>query len=236
MIPVDDRVRQGVETASLHVRIYPAEDASVKATILFFHGNGEVVADYDSSYPMFARAGAKLIVSDYRGYGRSTGTPTLRSTIDDAAKVLTAVREDTNLDANKPLVVMGRSLGAACAIDLYSRAAEGVTAFILESGASDLVALVARRGMRLGAPLDDEARAKFDPLVKLPLGRAPLLIMHGEEDEMISPREARTSFESAGTDPADKHLVLIPGHGHNNVSLASRYWSALSDFLSGLSG
>jgi hypothetical protein len=58
--------------------------------------------------------------------------------------------------------------------------------------------------------------------------------MHGAEDEMISPREAEKSFEIAGTDPAKKKLVLIPGHGHNDVSLADRYWTTLASFVSSI--
>ena len=73
---------------------------------------------------------------DYRGYGHSNGTPTLRGIIDDAAVICAEI---------KPAIVMGRSLGSACAAELYARGA--ASAFVLESGFVDLVALIHRRGL-----------------------------------------------------------------------------------------
>jgi pimeloyl-ACP methyl ester carboxylesterase len=102
---VDRMIAAAEDGVAIHLRAYPAGE-NAKTTILFFHGNGEVVADYDSSVGMFERAGARLIVSDYRGYGKSTGTPTLRAAIDDAWKVLDAIRPDVG---GGKLVVMGRS-------------------------------------------------------------------------------------------------------------------------------
>src|SRR5262249_27853587 len=65
-----------------HVRRYAATPGL--PTLLVFHGNGEVVADYDDQAARFAAAGANLAVMDYRGYGKSHGTPTLRGILADA--------------------------------------------------------------------------------------------------------------------------------------------------------
>src|SRR5438552_2806406 len=85
-----------------HVRRH----AGTGPTLLLFHGNGETVADYDGAAAAFARAGFTLAVADYPGYGLSRGAPTLRRLMTDAAAVA---------DAVKPDVIMGRSLGSACA-------------------------------------------------------------------------------------------------------------------------
>lgn len=228
-----DRMIDVAGGANLHLRVYGTSlPASSRRTVLFFHGNGEVVADYDDFVPMFERAGARLAVVDYRGYGRSTGTPSLRAAIDDAAIVLDAIREDAMASTDRQLFVMGRSLGAAAAIELYARAPETVAGFILESGATDVAALVRRRGMAVPASFDDETRAKFDPLVKLPRGRHPLLVMHGDRDELIAPSEAKQAYELSGTPLEKKKLVLLEGYGHNNVSFSTVYWSELATFLS----
>jgi alpha-beta hydrolase superfamily lysophospholipase len=79
-----------VDGARLHVRLHASPAAS--RTLLLFHGNGEIVADYDAAASRFARAGVALAVMDYRGYGRSTGTPTLRTLISDARRVADVVR------------------------------------------------------------------------------------------------------------------------------------------------
>src|SRR5262249_2743812 len=75
MLPVAPGVR-------LHARLHDATGAV--AHIVLFHGNGEVVSDYDAAAPDFAQAGAALAVLDYRGYGRSEGHSTLRSLLADA--------------------------------------------------------------------------------------------------------------------------------------------------------
>lgn len=226
-----------VPGATLHVRIHRA--AGARSTVLLFHGNGEVVADYDDHAGLYARAGAALAVMDYRGYGASSGTPTLRSALTDAPLVLEAVRrwlEERRLaESGGPrsrLVVMGRSLGSGCAAELYGARPDGVAGFILESGSSDLVALVRRRGLPVPGDLSPDARTTFDPLPKLRRGDHPLLVLHGEDDTMIAPAEAERAFEAAGT--STKKLVIIPGHGHNDVSFADLYWKALAEFLSTL--
>jgi pimeloyl-ACP methyl ester carboxylesterase len=69
-----------VPGARLHLRWHTAATPA-RAVVLLFHGNGEVVADYDDLADHYAAAGAELVVVDFRGYGASTGVPTLRAAI-----------------------------------------------------------------------------------------------------------------------------------------------------------
>src|SRR5512138_23989 len=107
-----------VDGAKLHVRVHPPVSG---VTLLLFHGNGEVVADYDLAAALFARAGVTLAVMDYRSYGQSTGASTLRNLIADARIVAEAVR---------PQIVMGRSLGGVAAHELYARPVAGMEGVI----------------------------------------------------------------------------------------------------------
>lgn len=207
-----------VEGARLHLRVHAGRGPG----LLLFHGNGEVVADYDESAQQFAAAGMRLLVADFRGYGLSSGTPTLRAALADAHAVLEAAVSATGA----PLFVMGRSLGGNCAIELCQTPRAEVLGYVFESTATDLAALVARRGI-VGARLSDDERAHFDPLVKLARCRARALFLHGAEDTLIVPDEAR---QGHGTVPGAR-LVLIEGHGHNDLSLSPRYWSALREFV-----
>lgn len=216
----DDFVEVG--GASLHVRYHGA--APERRTLLLFHGNGEVVGDYDDAAGLFAAAGFGLAVVDYRGYGQSTGAPTLRSAIADARVILGAV----HATAARPIVVMGRSLGSACAAEIAGKNLPIVAGVIIESGIADLVGLVRRRGLAPPAQFSEEERAMFDPLPKLGRGTAPLLVIHGERDTMIAPSEAETSFAAAGA--KQKKLVIVPGRGHNDVAGSRTYWDALAAF------
>lgn len=220
---VDDFVE--VDGASLHVRYHGVSaEGRDRRTLLLFHGNGEVVGDYDDAAGLFAAAGFALAVVDYRGYGQSTATPSLRSAIADAHVILGAV----HATAGAPLVVMGRSLGSACAVDLYARDLPIVAGVVIESGLSDLAGLVRRRGLTPPALFAADERAAFDPLPKYARGTGPLLVMHGERDTMIAPAEAEAAFAAAGTQ--HKQLVMIPGRGHNDISSSRAYWDALAAF------
>ncbi|MGC4122179.1 MAG: alpha/beta fold hydrolase [Myxococcales bacterium] len=218
-------MRVQVLGASLHLRWHHGADT--RATLLLFHGNGEVVADYDPLAESFRKAGVDLAVVDYRGYGESRGRPTLRLAIEDAQTVLAGVVAKA---AGKPIIVMGRSLGSACAAELYGSSLDSsVRAVVFESGFVDLAALIRRRGLEAPDSFDDAEKATFDPLPKLARGRLPLLVLHGEQDQSISPTEGKRAYEAAGAEK--KELVLVPGRGHNDVAASETYWEALARFV-----
>ena len=215
-----------VAGAQLHVRIHAADGA--RCTVLLFHGNGEVVADYDDAAARFADCGAALAIADFRGYGASTGEPNLRNTVEDAQLVVAAMP----IDSARPLVIMGRSLGSVSMAELYRAPTPRIAGFIWESGIGDLYGLVARRGLERPARLDEADLRTFDPLPKLAAGSAPLLVLHGVEDDVIDVSEAKTVYASAGT--TRKELVLIPGRGHNDLMREPIYWDAIARFVAAL--
>ena len=214
-----------VSGASLHLRLHRAKQAS--AAVLIFHGNGEVVRDYDSPARMFNAIGVDLAVADFRGYGASSGTPTLRNAIQDALPIFEKFKE---LCGDKKLFIMGRSLGSACAVHLYSTLPrDSVAGFIVESGFSSISALIQRRGLTpLAASMADSF---FDPIEKYRKGSAPLLIVHGGVDSIISPVEAEVAFGAAAS--SNKKLVTLPDRGHNDISHSDEYWPTLDRFITG---
>ena len=86
-IDLDIIVDEGITISS---RLYPA--GKEYPTIVYFHGNGEVVSDYDSIAPMFIQMDVNLFVVDYRGYGASMGTPTYADMLKDAHTALDAIK------------------------------------------------------------------------------------------------------------------------------------------------
>ncbi len=205
-----------VPGARVHVRAH----GGGLPVLLLFHGNGEVVADYDDAAERFARAGVSLAVADYRGYGASSGTPSLRHLIEDARPVAEAVQ---------PVLVMGRSLGGAAAHELFARPIASMRGVVLESAFCDLGALIRRRGLEPPRAFAPEELAVFDPGDKLRRGTLPLLVVHGAHDDLIVPDEARLAHATAGS--TNKSIVFIPGRGHNDLSLAAMYWSQLAIFV-----
>ena len=102
--------------------------------ILFFHGNGEIASDYDELGPIYNRLGMNFLVVDYRGYGRSTGSPTASTMMKDCHAILEFTKGW--LEGNGyggAIIVMGRSLGSASALELISRHKDRINGLILES-------------------------------------------------------------------------------------------------------
>jgi alpha-beta hydrolase superfamily lysophospholipase len=221
--PIEDQV-------SLGGRLYTATPETV--VILYFHGNGEIAADYDELSQFYRRLGASLLVVDYRGYGQSTGTPRASSLISDAIAVYRQCRDPASSLglAGRRLFVMGRSLGSAAALAIAEQAGEDLAGLILESGFADTLGLIRRLGgvLPIGA---DEARDGFGNLARIGTVTVPTLIIHGEEDRIIPFADAEALFQAAAA--PDKRLVRIALAGHNDLLFVAlpQYFQAIADLL-----
>ncbi|SVC85822.1 uncharacterized protein METZ01_LOCUS338676, partial [marine metagenome] len=196
----------------VHVRRHPSSKA--KFSLLFFHGNGEIVSDYDGLEKYFNALGCELVVCDFRGYGRSEGTPTLRNALKDSSTIYRYLKNNGKLKSH--VCVMGRSLGSAPAIELCVRFSE-ISCCVLESGYANPIPLVERRGLRIDKITPEENKS-FNNSEKIRLITCPVLIMHGEEDILIIPQEAKLNHQNAGS----KHKILdiLKGVGHNDMMMA----------------
>ncbi|MBL8921364.1 MAG: alpha/beta hydrolase [Myxococcaceae bacterium] len=209
-----------VEGARLHVRVH---GEPWRPLVLFFHGNAETVADYDDVAARLTGR-VQLAVTDYRGYGESTGRPTLQRLFDDAVAVFDAVRPLAPLAP----VVMGRSLGSAPVWHLVQERSAHLAGVVIDSGFSDLDAFARRRGLAPAQMLADERRV-LDPLPKAARCPVPVLVLHGEDDSLIPLEEA---VRVAGAcSAASRTLVALPGRGHNDVLLDPAWWHAVERFL-----
>lgn len=203
-------------------------------TVLHFHGNGEIVSDYDDLASAYHRAGASLICADYRGYGRSTGQPSVRALIRDAHNVLDAVLELLHERGHTgPLVVMGRSLGSAPAIELASERGNDIAGLIIESGFAQSTPLCNLFGLSLGV-LGLDKVVGMDNEDKLTMVESPVLLLHAQGDILLPPWHAERNLEHTAS--RQKRLVMIPNTDHNTIIAfgGQLYWGAISDFLSGI--
>ncbi|WP_372367032.1 alpha/beta hydrolase [Candidatus Uabimicrobium sp. HlEnr_7] len=218
----DEMFVNAEQDVQIHVRRYPNQQAHF--SILYFHGNGEIVADYDDIEPMFRNIGCELIVCDYRGYGKSSGRSTLRNLLSDSHKVYEYLNEHNKL--NKNHFIMGRSLGSAAAIELSSSVASKIKGVIIESGYGDPCALAARRGLQVDR-LTPEERI-FDNGEKIRDIDCPLLIMHGKEDRIISVEEAQENYTNAKS--KSKQIAIFEKVGHNDILCFPQYFSTVGEF------
>jgi uncharacterized protein len=182
-------------------------------TLLFFHGNGEIAVDYDDIGGMYRGMGINFLPVDYRGYGLSTGSPTVTAVMRDSHAVFEYVADWlSGRGFTGPLVVMGRSLGSAPALDVAFRHAELISGLIIESGFARILPLLGLLGIH-----DRELTEASGPqnLEKIHEVRKPTLIIHAEFDHIIPFAEGKDLYEASGA--AAKKLLKIPGANHNNL-------------------
>jgi len=221
LIPVEKNVAIGARF-HLHQKGAP--------TLLFFHGNGEIVADYDEMGPLYTRTGINFLPVDYRGYGRSTGNPTVTAMMKDAHIIFEFVVDWLrNEGCQGPLILMGRSLGSASALDLAFHYRDRVDGLIVESGFAYSGPLLRLLGIDLrGIGFKEEAG--LGNLEKIKRFDKPTLIIHAELDHIIPFSDAQALYDAS---PArDKVLLKIPGANHNDIFMRglSEYMSAVAAF------
>ena len=130
------------------------------------------------------------------------------------------------------ICVMGRSLGSAPTIELCSKRFD-IQGCILESGYADPIPLVERRGLIIKNTTPEE-NAIFNNSQKISAIKCPTLVMHGEDDCLISPKEAKMNYDNAGAKV--KRLEILEGVGHNDMMMApgGSYFKVLKEFFDSL--
>jgi alpha-beta hydrolase superfamily lysophospholipase len=198
--------------------------------ILFFHGNGEVVSDYDEISTFYHQKKMNLIVADYRGYGASTGTPTLTHLAQDAHVIFKEVREElSRRNLRKDLWVMGRSLGSISAMELAYQHQEEMKGLIIESGFPSVVRIISH----LGIPAQVMELEKIDQecLERIKKIFLPTLIIHGDHDSLVPLENAKAIYQHLGT--REKRLLVIPSATHNDIMIVGfkDYFNAIQQFI-----
>lgn len=199
-------------------------------TLLFLHGNAGNISHRGSSILLFDALGLDVFIFDYRGFGQSDGSrPSERGIHADADGAWRWLVEREGLTPDQ-IVIFGRSLGGAAASRLaavQSEAGSPPAALILESTFADLGEMARHHYPVLAhlVPL----RYRFPSAEHVPKVRAPVLVLHSPDDEIIPFDQGRQLFDAA---PEPKRFVTLRG-GHNDGFLLSQpgYQQALADFL-----
>ena len=215
---------------SVSCRFYKAGKRA--PSILFFHGNGEVAADYDTVAPYYTDIGINLFVADYRGYGRSGGLPSFSAMIDDARLIYAYFRSHLKTgEYDGRVFVMGRSLGAHSAVEIACRHSDEIGGLILESGFAAVGRLLGF--LSASGDVDQAAEITAARLARIRSITLPALILHGDCDVLVPPEQAKEFYENVGS--SDKRLVTISGAGHNDIMHVGTeaYFSSIRDFVSG---
>ena len=196
-----------------------------RAVVLFCHGNGGSLATWaDALRTLHDQVGVTVMGFDYRGYGRSEGTPTETGIYADARAARRWLAKRVGIP-EKQIVVMGRSLGGAVAIEL---ATDGVRGLILESTFTSMPDV--GNSMFPWLPMRTIMQTQFDSISKIHEYHGPLLQSHGTGDRLLPYSMGLALYEAANK---PKKFVSIPGGDHQDPQ-SPEYYAALDAFLDAL--
>jgi len=188
----------------LHAWYVPPRDGG--PVLLWSHGNAGNIDSRRSVLAALAARGLGVLAYDYRGYGRREGSPSEAGVYRDAA----AAFDDLVTRGTDPATIacFGESLGGAVSIEVAVR--RGCAAVIAVSTFTRL-ADVARRHY---GPLGSLAGDRFDSLARIPRVSMPILVAHGDQDEIV-PLELGERLFAAAAPP--KRFFRIAGADHNDA-------------------
>lgn len=204
-----------------------------RPTMMFFHGNaGNMGQRLSNVTGFFHKLNINILMVEYRGYGLSEGVPSERGLYTDAISAMEYLMQRTDIDRTK-IIVFGRSLGGAVAIDLVSRLEfrNKIWALVVENtftSIPDMAQIILKWKCLTWLPQFCH-KNKYLSLQKIGHILTPTLVMCGSNDGLVPPEMAQELYMRCGA--ICKKLVVFPGGGHDDTWTCRDYYSSIQQFL-----
>jgi fermentation-respiration switch protein FrsA (DUF1100 family) len=227
-LPFEDLTLTTADGVSLSAWYVPAEKS--EGSVIICHGNAGNIGDRIVTLKVFREMGFNALIFDYRGYGRSEGSPNEEGTYLDAEAAWAFLTQEKGESPDR-IVLYGRSLGGAVAIELARRHEPAV--LVVECTFTSIVD-VARIHFPL-LPAGLLCRNRYESIDKVPHIKCPKIFYHGQDDALIPIELSRRLYEAAAE---PKQFIDTLG-GHNvagflyNDQYAEQFANLLSALLSG---
>jgi fermentation-respiration switch protein FrsA (DUF1100 family) len=203
------------------------EDSSLTPngmTLLWFHGNA---GNLSHRYPVIEKLLEQRIavfIVDYRGYGRSEGSPSEEGLYMDARAAWDYLLGERKIKPGN-IIVFGDSLGGAVAIDLATKVEPA--GLIVQSSFTSIKDMAAQVMPFLPGFI---VRTKMDSINKIARVRSPKLFIHSPDDEMVPYRLGRQLYDASSP---PKQFYEVKGASHNAMDLIGgrAYFDAIGDFM-----
>jgi fermentation-respiration switch protein FrsA (DUF1100 family) len=169
-----------------------------KATILFYHGAGGNVSTYIFMTEPLVKAGFQVFMIDFRGYGKSTGTPTHLNIAGDAQIIFDNIIDNKDIKTY-PIIIYGASMGTQTATRIAMNNQSKIAGLILDGTISSFTDMAL-----LSAP--EEQKAMIAQYVTSPysaktdiknIENLPKLFIHSKEDKSVPFSQGKTVFKNA---------------------------------------
>jgi hypothetical protein len=183
--------------------------------IVFFHGNA---AEHGMRYFIirpYLEMGYGVLLSGYRGYGGNPGKPGENGFYTDARSWMDSLLQNSNIKPEQ-IVIYGESVGTGVAVQMALEY-EGLRALILQSPYTSLTDVARKRYFFV--PVDLLMLDRFNSIDKIGHVEIPLLVLYGEADNIIPPKQSRLIYEKAG---GPKQIHGFEGYGHNDMPVDER--------------
>lgn len=208
----------------LHGWYLPGEPG--QPLLLFCHGNAGNISHRVDNLHLLRLLGLSIFIFDYRGYGRSEGRASEAGTYSDARGALDWLKKSGWTPQR--MIYFGRSVGAGVALQLALE--QPPAGLVLESPFTSIRGMGRHHYPLLWLLAGWMIEARYDNLAKIGKLKAPLLIFHGDRDEIVPQRMGRALY---GRAPQPKAFYAIPGARHNDSYEVGgeAYWQQWQDFL-----
>ncbi|MGE5751544.1 MAG: alpha/beta hydrolase [Nitrospirota bacterium] len=204
---------------TLHGWFFQAADLEARATILVLHGNAENLSTHVNSVLWLIKEGFNLFIFDYRGYGKSQGSPSIKGVHLDAESALKALLSVPRVDKER-IIVLGQSIGGAIAVYTVAHTPykDRIAALVIDSAFSSY-RLIAREKLAqffitwpFQYPLSYLVSDAYSPIQWIrEVSRVPVLIIHGDNDPVVPVHHGQMLYEAA-RDPKEFWEITVPGH------------------------
>jgi fermentation-respiration switch protein FrsA (DUF1100 family) len=201
---------------TINALFYPGTSSEV---ILYFHGNAGDLSGWQHISQDFTRLGYSILIIDYRGYGKSSGTITEQGLYKDGEAAYQFLVNEKGY-APEDIIIYGRSIGTGIAVELAAR--HETKGIILESPFTSLKKLANQKVPFLLPSLF--LKYSFDNIGKINSLNSPVLFIHGAKDSLIPVSHTEKLFTAFH---GEKEKIIIPGGGHNDLNTFSEYHEAL---------
>ena len=181
------------------------------ATIFYVHGNSGNITVYDEVLTSFVNGGFQVLITDFRGFGQSTGTPTHLNIAKDGQMVFDYLINRPDVK-NTKLIIYGASIGTQLAAKLAKDNQNEVKLLVLEDGMSSFtdMALMTRPKNQHDVIRRDVTSPYSSIEDVRQIENMPKLIMHAKNDRIVPFTQGQTVFESA----AEPKVFLETEGGH----------------------
>jgi fermentation-respiration switch protein FrsA (DUF1100 family) len=189
--------------------------------MLFCHGNGGNIGDRVGTAALLSAVGFDILLYDYRGYGTSTGKADEPGTYRDARAAHDALLAQPGVDHAR-VFYLGESLGGAVALELATEAPP--RGLILQSTFTSIRDVARHHYPVIPARVVPDA---YPSLRRVGALKAPLLVLHGDQDETVPLRYGRALFDAA---PEPKRLRVFAGLAHDLAVAGAEYAQTIADW------